>query len=107
MNADEIDRRRKRCEHCHRPICWVSDGEGNRFPVDIVPHPEGAFAVELISGQLVAGKLTRGQAQGMRRAQIGTYRRHALSCPMAHRWAKSNSDRYAKAQRGLRAGRKK
>jgi hypothetical protein len=108
MDANEVDRRVKRCEYCRKArIVWAEDLDDARLPLDADPHPEGNFSLYLEGGKLRAGKLTALQAAGMRSAGIGTYRRHALSCPESHRWAQSLSARYAKTQRGLRAGRMK
>lgn len=108
MDADEVDRRAKRCDYCRKArIVWAEDIDGNRLPLDADPHPEGNFTLFTEGSDLMAGKLTAGQAAGMREAGIGTYRRHALSCPESQRWAQSLSGRYAKSQRGLRSGRKK
>lgn len=107
MYADEVDRRATRCQFCRQPVIWAVEPDGGKLPLDTTPHKDGNFALDFSDGEMRAGKLTRGQADGMRRAQIGTYRRHALSCSQAHRWAKSLSGTYAKPQRGLRSGRKK
>lgn len=107
MRADEIDKRAKPCEFCSRRIVWVTMPDTSRVPLDPDPHRDGNFAIDLIDGVLTGGRLTRGQAAGMRTAHVGTYRRHALTCPQAQRWAKSLASSYAPQQRGLRAGRSK
>jgi hypothetical protein len=90
----------RKCTHCPADIVWVTEDE-SRFPVTAEPQPNGNLTLTPRGRELLLGRPTKLAADGMRAAGLPLYLRHALTCPMAHKWSKNTTGYgFAKTTKG-------
>lgn len=89
----------RQCAFCKADIVWVVEKSGSkesRIPIHAEPQPDGRLTLTATGVgtrmRLELGRPTELAAKAMRDAGVPLYRRHALLCPHAHRWAQSTNE---------------
>jgi hypothetical protein len=80
----------RQCGYCKADIVWVVETKGkkeSRIPVNATPSADGNMTLTAQGRKLVIGRPTKLAAEAMVKAGVPLFRRHALTCPHAHRWS--------------------